>query len=184
VAQLKASLTTQVAELLRRLEKRMSQMLRLARERLESRERGLRHPAVRLADLRLRLDESGQRLEAAFRRLVDIRRQGLLRQRDSLMLLSPARKAAGLRASLRQGLANLDFLTWRLLERKRQQLDRAAVQLEALSPLAVLARGYSIATSWPEGRVVRSARQVQRDDRLRVRLHEGSLDCRVTDVHE
>jgi exodeoxyribonuclease VII large subunit len=100
------------------------------------------------------------------------------------MLLSPARKVAVLRASLRQGLANLDFLIWRLLERSRQHLERGAVRLETLSPLAVLARGYSITTSWPEGRVVRSVRQVQRDDRLGVRLHEGSLECRVTDVHE
>jgi exodeoxyribonuclease VII large subunit len=100
------------------------------------------------------------------------------------MLLSPARKVAVPRTSVRQGLANLDLLTRRLLERKRQHLERAVVRLEALSPLAVLARGYSITKSWPEGRVVRSVRQVQRDDRLRVRLHEGSLDCRVTDVHD
>ena len=184
VAQLKESLKTRVAELLRRLEKRTGQNLSLARERLESRERRLRHPAVRLADARLRLDESSQRLEAALRRLVDTHRQGLLRLRDTLMLLSPARKVAVLRASLRQGLANLDFLIWRLLERSRQHLERGAVRLETLSPLAVLARGYSITTSWPEGRVVRSVRQVQRDDRLGVRLHEGSLECRVTDVHE
>jgi exodeoxyribonuclease VII large subunit len=184
VAQLKESLETKVAELLRRLEKRVAQILSFARERLESRERRLRHPAVRLAVVRLRLDESGQRLEAALRRLIDTRRHRLVRLKDSLMLLSPARTVVVLRASLRQGLANLDFLTWRLLERKRQHLERAAVRLETLSPLAVLARGYSITTSWPEGRVVRSVRQVQRDDRLRVRLHEGSLGCRVTDVHE
>jgi exodeoxyribonuclease VII large subunit len=184
VAQLKESLETKVAELLRRLEKRVAQILSFARERLESRERRLRHPAVRLAVVRLRLDESGQRLEAALRRLIDTRRHRLMRLKDSLMLLSPARTVVVLRASLRQGLANLDFLTWRLLERKRQHLERAAVRLETLSPLAVLARGYSITTSWPEGRVVRSVRQVQRDDRLRVRLHEGSLGCRVTDVHE
>jgi exodeoxyribonuclease VII large subunit len=184
VAQLKESLETRVAEFLRRLEKRVGQILSLARERLESRERRLRHPAVRLADVRLRLDESGQRLEAALRRLIDTRRQRLLRLQGNLMLLSPARTVAVLRASLRQGLANLDFLMWRLLERKRQHLERAAVRLETLSPLAVLARGYSITTSWPEGRLVRSVRQVQRDDRLRIRLHEGSLDCRVTDVHD
>jgi exodeoxyribonuclease VII large subunit len=184
VAQHKESLEAQVAELLRRLEKRLRQTLNLARERLESRERRLRHPAARLADMRLRLDESSQRLEAALRRFINTRRQGLLRLRDNLLLLSPARKMAVLRASLRQGLANLDFLTRRLLERKRQHVERAVGRLETLSPLAVLARGYSITTSWPEGRVVRSVRQVQRDDRLRVRLHEGSVDCRVTDVHD
>jgi exodeoxyribonuclease VII large subunit len=184
VAQHKESLETQVAGLLGRLGNRMHQILDRAGERLESRERRLRHPAARLADARLRLDESGQRLEAGLRRLTGARRQALLRLRDNLMHLSPARSVAGLRASLRQCLASLGLFGERLLERKRQLLERAVVRLETLSPLAVLARGYSITTTWPEGRVVRSARQVRRDDQVRVRLHEGSLDCRVTESHD
>jgi exodeoxyribonuclease VII large subunit len=184
VAQHKESLEAQVAGFLRRLNKRLRQTLSLARERLESREQRLRHPARRLADVRLRLDESSQRLHSVLRRLLNVERQGLLRLSDNLIHLSPARSLIGLRAAVRQGLASLDLLSRGLLERKRQLLERAAVRLQTLSPLAVLARGYSITTSWPEGRVVRAARQVRRDDRIRVRLHAGSLDCRVTDVHE
>jgi exodeoxyribonuclease VII large subunit len=100
------------------------------------------------------------------------------------MHLSPARSGAGLRVSLRQCLASVEIFGRRLRERKRQLLERAVVRLETLSPLAVLARGYSITTTWPEGRVVRSARQVRRDDQVRVRLHAGSLDCRVTESHD
>ena len=184
VAQHKESLETHVAGLLGRLGNRMHQVVDLARERLEGRKRRLRHPAVRLADARLRLDESGQRLEASLQRLIGARRQTLLRLRDNLMQLSPARSVAGLRASLRQWLGSLGLFGRRLLEHKRQLVERAVVRLEALSPLAVLARGYSITTTWPEGRVVRSARQVRRDDQVRVRLHEGSLDCRVTRSHD
>jgi exonuclease VII large subunit len=47
-----------------------------------------------------------------------------------------------------------------------------------------MARGYSITTTWPEGEVVLSAKQVRKDDKIRVRLHEGSLDCKVTRVQE
>jgi len=184
VAQHKESLETHVAGLLGRLGNRMHQVLDRAGERLESRERRLRHPAVRLADARLRLDEGGQRLEGALQRLIGARRHALLRLRENLMYLSPARSLAGLRASLRQCLGSLSVCGRRVLERKRQLLERAAVRLETLSPLAVLARGYSITTTWPEGRVVRSARQVRRDDEVRVRLHEGSLDCRVTESHD
>jgi exodeoxyribonuclease VII large subunit len=184
VAQHKESLETHVAGLLGRLGNRMHQAVDLARERLESRERRLRHPAARLADARQRLDESSQRLETALRRLIGASRQRLLRLGDNLMHLSPARSVAGLRASLRQCLGNLGLFGRRLVERKRQLVERAVVRLETLSPLAVLARGYSITTTWPEGRVVRSARQVQRNDEVRVRLHEGSLDCRVTESHD
>jgi exodeoxyribonuclease VII large subunit len=184
VAQHKESLETRVAGLLGRLGNRMRQAVNLARERLEGRERRLRHPAARLADARLRLDESGQRLETGLQRLIGVRRQALLRLSDNLIHLSPARRLAGLRASLRQCLATVEIFGGRLREAKRQRLERAVVRLETLSPLAVLARGYSITTTWPEGRVVRSARQVRRDDQVRVRLHAGSLDCRVTDSHD
>jgi exodeoxyribonuclease VII large subunit len=56
-------------------------------------------------------------------------------------------------------------------------------RLDSLSPLAVLARGYSL-TRTPDGTVVRSARQVRVGDDVSVLLHEGSLDCRVTATKE
>src|SRR5210317_1850357 len=57
VAQHKEALEAYVADLLQRLQGRVRQILSLAGERLSSRKQRLRHPAARLADLRLRLDE-------------------------------------------------------------------------------------------------------------------------------
>ena len=57
-------------------------------------------------------------------------------------------------------------------------------QLDGLSPLGVLARGYSITTTQAKGEVVRSARQVRKGDAVRVRLHEGELRCKVSEVQE
>jgi exodeoxyribonuclease VII large subunit len=57
-------------------------------------------------------------------------------------------------------------------------------QLDGLSPLGILARGYSITTTWPKGKVVRSVRQVKKGGTVRVRLHEGALRCTVTEMEE
>jgi exodeoxyribonuclease VII large subunit len=60
----------------------------------------------------------------------------------------------------------------------RQRLSRSTTQLEALSPLSVLGRGYSLA--WSEsGGLLRDARGVRTGDKIRVTLHRGELDCRV-----
>jgi len=65
------------------------------------------------------------------------------------------------------------------LEAGRHRFGVTAGRLDSLSPLAVLARGYSL-TRTPEGTIVRAARQVRPGDAVEVLLHEGRLDCRVT----
>jgi exodeoxyribonuclease VII large subunit len=65
----------------------------------------------------------------------------------------------------------------------RPELARAAGKLDALSPLAVLGRGYALVQA-DEGRVVREAASVIVDQPLRVRLHRGELDVRVTAIRE
>ena len=60
------------------------------------------------------------------------------------------------------------------------ECTRAAAQhLEALSPLAVLERGYSIAHRVDDGTVVRDARTLKRDDRLRLTFAHGAAHVRV-----
>lgn len=63
--------------------------------------------------------------------------------------------------------------------RAAARLTGGAGRLEALSPLAVLSRGYAVA--WNAGRtaVLRDARAVAIGDRVRVTLAKGELDCEV-----
>ncbi|MDD3653726.1 MAG: exodeoxyribonuclease VII large subunit [Desulfotomaculaceae bacterium] len=86
--------------------------------------------------------------------------------------------------SARQQL--VDFLYHRLAQeahgsvmRAGDQLAALTAQLNTLSPLATLARGYSICTT-PDGvHVIRSAAELEPGDKLAVRLHQGSLQCIV-----
>jgi exodeoxyribonuclease VII large subunit len=54
-----------------------------------------------------------------------------------------------------------------------------AGRLENLSPLAVLARGYAVCWNADRTKIIRRAAAVQPGERVRVRLHEGELDCDV-----
>ena len=60
---------------------------------------------------------------------------------------------------------------------KKEKLDGAAKSLNALSPLNVLDRGYSITTK--SGKAVTSSKQVNKGDTLRIRLAKGQLDATV-----
>lgn len=70
----------------------------------------------------------------------------------------------------------------RLGERSSDRLASGAARLEDLSPLAILRRGYAVCYDASGTRVVRSARELARGDRVRVRLNEGRADCTVDTV--
>jgi exodeoxyribonuclease VII large subunit len=184
VAQHKEALEALVATLYQRMEGRVRQMVKLAGERLESRIKRLRHPTARLADLRLRLDEQAQRLEFAVRQRLRSEGQMFLRLKDNLLYLSPSRRIRETRGLLDHYCHRLELFVAQVLQKKRQSFERSLTRLDGLSPLGILGRGYSITTTWPKGEIVLSTRQVRKDDTVNVRLHEGSLRCRVVRVED
>jgi exodeoxyribonuclease VII large subunit len=67
------------------------------------------------------------------------------------------------------------------LNRARQRVAAIAGQLESLSPLNVLARGYSL-TRTPDGHVIQDAQAVRPGDLVQTRLARGELTSRVEEV--
>jgi len=94
-------------------------------------------------------------------------------------LADPSRK-------LRDDQQRLDDLSIDLLrrfqERLRQsknRLSESAARLHALSPLAVLDRGYAIAHKLPEQKIVKRAEELTVGDRIRITFSQGESTCRV-----
>ena len=69
------------------------------------------------------------------------------------------------------------------LGRKRREQVRLAAALDAMSPLRVLTRGYAVASD-ENGRIVSSVKMIGTGARLRLKLSDGSADCRVESVNE
>jgi len=94
----------------------------------------------------------------------------LRRQVDRLVTLGSARLTSVTRA--------LRVQTERAVERRRLRLDAYARQLNALSPLATLGRGYAAVFS-TTGTSVTDVRALNAGDAVRVRMRDGSFDARV-----
>ncbi len=97
---------------------------------------------------------------------------------DRLSPLNVATRLSDVRVRLatleqRNSTAALDAL-----HRAEMRLENTAVTLNAISPLAVLGRGFSIATD-TEGRILRNAADVSPGERIRLRLNEGRIDAEV-----
>jgi exodeoxyribonuclease VII large subunit len=69
-----------------------------------------------------------------------------------------------------------------MLCREEGRAQLAASRLQALSPLAVLARGYAIVTREGEAKPLTDSAEVERSGSIDVRLHRGRLRCEVKDV--
>ena len=65
--------------------------------------------------------------------------------------------------------------------KKDGEFRQKVAALEALNPLKVMSRGYSLVYN-EEGNLVKSVGNVRKNDRLKVQMSDGSLYCHVSDI--
>jgi len=134
-----------------------------------------------LRELRYRVDEAVVDAENA----VDTRLgTNSERLREITARLSPIRLSANV-AENKKRLALLDHrasaVASEVTNTRHRKLEKTMTKLDALSPLSVLTRGYSI-TQKPDGKVVRDSHQTSAGDRLNIRLARGRLEAEVRSV--
>lgn len=167
-----------------RMEQVIGQKLDRHRQKLEYMEKRLVDPKRRIEDLRLFVDERLERLHLAFFRRVEKLRTMQLHLMEKLRFCHPLKDIQLYRNLLDQSSRQLVLHHERLLEKQRSRLHQYALQLEGLSPLAVLARGYSITYRSSDGLVVRDSKEVEAGQDVRVRLSRGFLECSVKETKE
>ena len=161
VVPVRAELLAELARRGKRLDAAAAGRVRQARRRLEmaSRAHGLFAPGLLVQRWR-------ERLEAAERRLARV---------------EPGARVRADRARLREAEARLERAARAALVRAGEGLAAGAQRLESLSPLRVLARGYSLTTT-AEGAVVREADSLSPGQLVRTRLEQGAFTARVEAV--
>ncbi len=149
------------------------------RLRLAGLVRALGDPRRRLADRRLRVDDLLSRATAALRAALARGRQRVLALGQQVLAARPDRRLLALSGRRRELSLALASLAARDLAGRRAALGEAEARLRALSPLAVLGRGYALVED-QSGRVVRRAEQVAPGQDIAVRLAQGRLKAKVT----
>lgn len=178
----------EIVERLRELTVRTAQvMLRhcaFERQRLDAGIRGL-------TDVRFRLQEAAQRTDDMVDRLRTMVQQLLMFGREQVH--EAQRDLSGLNPilAIKQGLATVPQLSKRLegqmgviLTQHRHRIHATLAQLNTLSPLAILERGYSILQTVPAGRILHRTSDVEVGQELEAQLASGRLSCTVTRVFD
>jgi exodeoxyribonuclease VII large subunit len=136
-------------------------------------------PVKRIQDLAMRCDELQNRLFRSFHNTMSRQRELLAWRRDKL-------ERAPIHNRLAQYSKNNTIMASSLRSAFRRRLELAVSEhnvlqqkLDALSPLSILDRGYSITRTVPDGTIVSGYRQVGEAQRLEVILSEGALEVSV-----
>jgi exodeoxyribonuclease VII large subunit len=171
----------QAEDLYRRLERGLRYRLLMARQELT--ERAQHGAFARMMDgihrRQQKLDEQRFRLEKAERQLLERCHRRCENVSATVRHYDARRRLAAIRQQLRAQVANLAAIAHTRLLESRGALDRRTASLEALSPLAILNRGYALVFD-AKGRLVKDAARFKAGDELSARLARGRVRARVT----
>ena len=179
-----ASLLSRLQQLQSRLHRTMENRLYFNGQQLSGLQRRLKHPGRRLQEISQRLDELEQRMLNG--------RLGLQRHMAARVKELQARlQAQNPGHRLRRRLDRQEALARRLqhsmhltLEKHSRHIAMLAHNLDTVSPLATLARGYAIVSD-SAGHIVRDSHEVETGSQISARLARGRLLCRVEErLHE
>jgi len=122
------------------------------------------------------LKSADMRLQQAITRDLKTRRQRLFDISNKRVLQSPKYYIEDRRIQIDRNAERLLSAMQRQVFRKRERYTRLAASLDAMSPLKVLGRGYSIAHR-DDGMVIKSASDVKSGDRIKLRLQKDEIKC-------
>ena len=173
----------QLEGLHRRLAKSIRYHLLMARQSLTE---FAQHQAfARMMDLihrrQQRLDDLGYRMANSERAVIEAQRRRFETLSAAVRHYDVRRVLSGIRRDLEtQASALVAAARNSLLERK-VRLDRIDTALHALSPMAILERGYALVFD-ASGALIKDAAQVHTGDKISAKLAKGAVDAKVSKI--
>ncbi|AYF32703.1 exodeoxyribonuclease VII large subunit [Vreelandella alkaliphila] len=172
------ALKQQLTQAENRLQRAMQARLERDSQRLDTLRARLRHPGEQLEHQRQHVTALCQRLQRAIQQTVQQQQVWVTQLSKRLASQDMARLHRVEQERVSQLQRRLASAMQRALEVRQARLSSAARELNAISPLAVLGRGYAIAQD-EKGHVIRRAEDTTPGQKLSLRLGEGRLNVEV-----
>jgi len=139
----------------------------------------IRHPGDKLREIGQRVDYLETALIQEMHQKVSFKKNQLNLTQLSLQQNSPQNKVKEAKVYLQNASKDLLKAFKLKIERKKKLLGELVATIEAVSPLSVLARGYSIISTEPEGKILSSSNQVKIGQTISAVLNKGSIKAEV-----
>ena len=139
----------------------------------------IRHPGDKLREIGQKVDYLETALIQEMHQKVSFKKNQLNLSQLSLQQNSPQNKVKEAKVYLQNASKDLLKAFNLKIERKRKLLGELVATIEAVSPLSVLARGYSIISTEPKGKILSSSDQVEIGQTISAVLNKGSIKAEV-----
>ena len=144
----------------------------------------IRHPGDKLREISQKLDYIETALIQNINQEISLKKNGLNLKDLSLQQNSPQNKVKEAKVYLQN--ASKDLLKALKLEIEKKSTDLAEIvaTLQAVSPLSVLSRGYSIISTEPDRKILSSSNQVEIGQTISAILSKGSIKAEIKSKDE
>ncbi len=126
------------------------------------------------------LTSASRRINFAVADRIGSQRAALEMHKAALKRLSPQNYVDNLRVRCDRAAMSMDSVVCHETALKSKELSSLCAKLDAMSPLKILARGYSVVSK--EGKIISDISGVEKGDIINVRLSGGDMECEVTQV--
>ncbi|MDR0267038.1 exodeoxyribonuclease VII large subunit [Paenibacillus sp.] len=181
-----AELGNRIEQRRRLLRQLLLERVKRSRQQLTSLQRSpvLVHPRRYMLQHAERLDMLKQRLNGCMQAKLSLSREKQSRMYHGLMRYHPQEQLSYAKKRSEASSKQLVTLMQSILRNKQSQLRSSVRHLDALSPLKVMARGYSLVYDEQEQHLIKSINDVQPGDLVHIKVSDGQLSCQVWGMKE
>jgi len=180
----KTEIKARIDRLDRSLAECLAGLIENYRYRISSHRRLLGDPTVLVDNFGLRLKNTTHDMVHVLTTLLNSKGHSLQKSETDFNEVNPQRLLAGKRQSTAELYRLSCLLIRQRLEREKNKLRRFASLLDAVSPLAVLGRGYSVTMKKAGMEIVRDSRRLEVGDDIEIILDQGGIAARVTEIRK
>ncbi len=173
------SLLKQVQQLFSRLTSGIAAGLQGRSQQLLNLQKRLRHPGRRLQDIAQRLDDLELRMQQIMKHRLQHRQHALNMLAEKLQQHQPGHYIEHKHLQLAESARRLRQAMRYRLEQSRQQLQYLTHNLDTVSPLSTLSRGYTITTTLEDRRIIRSSRELKPGQQIKTQLASGHIISKI-----
>jgi len=184
IIQKKEDLENFLQEATKRFHRGLEKLLETAKLHLNHLIKRLGTPRQELITHRLRLDDLSLALLRTIKHRIEREQTAVQNLGERLLLSHPKRQIQSYRDTFQQRKTELMVHFTHLHQKHSQHLQEIRQRLNALSPLNVLKRGYALAFTWPEGKLIKSINQVEVGKNMVVKVVNGEIKAKVEEKDE
>ena len=140
----------------------------------------LKHPQITLRELNQKNDDLEMRLITAIQQNIHRHKQRLNNAQQLLSRNTPNIHISQVKSELKININQIQQNIQHYLEQKRHQLSETSAQLQSISPLATMSRGYSIVKKGK--RLITSSHELAVGDTIETKFHKGVAICKVNSI--